>query len=190
MRMFMRAATILIAVALATFPAPSGASSGPEPAERAAPAAQERAQGLPFKISPEEFSAMSREDLAELGIGPGMSAPGYGRATATAEQAEGEEGPSIMSARGCNVAVCIEVIGTGLWVDRWRTTGYTSEPVCTFAAYWRNNRIIQTSNTVCGGAFTQFFSEWPGGRGRYAHGDQLCNTWVEIPGKPCILIKR
>lgn len=54
-----------------------------------------------------------------------------------------------MSAKGCNSAVCIEVTGTGLRVDRWRTTGYTSEPLCSFAGYWRNNRLVQTSNQVC-----------------------------------------
>jgi hypothetical protein len=85
------------------------------------------------------------------------------------------------SASGCNASVCINVVGSGLHVDKWTTTGYSTEPICTYAAYWVNGVIEATSEEVCGTSFTHFTSWWDN-PGYFVNITQLCNTWIQIGG--------
>ncbi len=93
-------------------------------------------------------------------------------------------GVTPLSASGCNLSVCITVIGTGLYVSDWSTTAYPSTTVCSFAAYWANGVVIATSNQVCGKSGDTFYSDWPN-PGFFANNTQVCNTWVQIAGRPC-----
>lgn len=84
-------------------------------------------------------------------------------------------------ASGCNIDVCIALEGTGLTVDRWRTTGYESGSHCNYVYFWRNDTIIRT-HYVCGTG--QLATSW-NSPGSFSDGDVLCNTWSGISGKPC-----
>jgi hypothetical protein len=116
-----------------------------------------------------------------LGVRPGMAGKNGKVPTITARQTGGIV-PN--SASGCNLDVCINVIGRGLTVSNWFTTAFDADPTCTFAAYWANGAVIATSNELCGGAFTDYSSEWAD-PGDFADGTQVCNSWVTISGFPC-----
>ena len=87
------------------------------------------------------------------------------------------------SASGCNFDVCIEVIGSGLQVDNWNTFAYPTGYQCSFAAYWEDGEIAFTGEEICSdGLLETFASDFDG---LFDDGEQVCNTWVAIPGKPC-----
>jgi hypothetical protein len=88
------------------------------------------------------------------------------------------------SASGCNQSVCINVVGSGLYVSDWSTTAYPSTYVCSYAAYWANGIVIATSNEVCGNQNDVFYSDW-NNPGYFPNNTQVCNTWLQIAGKPC-----
>lgn len=91
------------------------------------------------------------------------------------------------SASGCNGAVCIFLTGTGLTVDRWRTTvntlggGYQ----CRTAEFWRNGSLWRTQS-VCGSgvlAANLYNLTFP-------HNTHLCNRWQGATGNPCARVLR
>lgn len=86
-------------------------------------------------------------------------------------------------ASGCNLEVCIEVIGSGLTVNNWNTVAYTTGPQCSFAGYWEGGQLAFTGKQLCGdGVLETFASNFDG---PFDNGEQVCNTWVDIAGKPC-----
>lgn len=127
---------------------------------------------------------LTMDQAARLGIKPGK--PGR-NGTVPGIKAE-SGGVHADSASGCNQSVCIQVYGSGLHVDEWDTDGYSSEPICTFAAYWVNGDIEATSDWICGGTFTTYYSWWVD-PGWFIQNTQLCNDWISISGRPCVTVR-
>lgn len=98
-----------------------------------------------------------------------------------------EDIDGLQDASGCNGAVCIWLTGSGLQLDNWETRGYPDSYWCSYARFWRNGQVIATSNTACGDSGTVFYSSY--GSGWYPDGTQLCNTWTDLPGKPCQTVR-
>ena len=89
-----------------------------------------------------------------------------------------------MSASGCNEDVCISITGTGTYVSDWNTTAYWGGGyICTHSFWFINDSRIRTGNGVCGGAGV-FFSDWQANR-HWPSPSLACNTWQNMPGKPC-----
>jgi hypothetical protein len=120
-------------------------------------------------------------------------------------------GPSIQSASGCNLDVCIYVTGTSTRVDAWRTTALQvpSDGCITPEAQfrirdrfgnpeyiWFRIRWTDPCHSVPPGAFGtlwearvpsyKFPNYWP-------DSTELCNRWTpnaKLSGHPCIKIKQ
>lgn len=93
--------------------------------------------------------------------------------------------PIPLSASGCDLDTCIDIIGTGYFVHEWTVTGYWyGGLICTTSKWWHPiNSWIRVGTGACGGAGV-FFSVWYPDR-NFSYG-QSCNTWSNaIPGKPC-----
>jgi len=148
---------------------------------------------------PKNWSQMTIGDLANLGIHANMRPSKALRAqlahrgiylpamaaapSASARPALGQ-GITLTSAYGCNKSVCISLTGSGWVIDNWYTTAYDAVATCTYAAYWLFGGIYATSNTVCSGANSDYYSDL--GYGISTLGNtNACNTWVHIAGKPC-----
>ncbi|WP_431044752.1 hypothetical protein ACQUSR_24425 [Streptomyces sp. P1-3] len=144
--------------------------------------------------SPEGWGEMSLEELEAAGVKPGMSEPGSGEFApiraevevttgAVADQEQDHIRMDSMSGRNKNVRITLK--GRKLKVDQWKSIGYhpLTGRMCTFAAYWRNGRIIGTSRTLCG---DDIFQSWAVNMPmRFPDQTKLCNTWANIAGKPC-----
>lgn len=146
---------------------------------------------LAAKINSGNWKGLTKAELASAGIFPGMSDSATDAPTAVAKpKAPASITPA--SASGCNYgivngATCIYVVGTGLTTTSWDTS--VANPLgidtCTYAGYWVNGVLAVTSNEVCGdGAFWAYDSgtiTWP-------NQTQLCNTWVNFGGRPCVTV--
>lgn len=145
-------------------------------------------------INSGDWGNLTLAQLAQAGITPGMTAPGGGRPI-THVSHRLEQGFEPESAIGCtglfNSRVCIYVYGKSLHVDRWNAAWlrfFGSPPyVCTFAAYWVNNNIIETTNQACGNG--SFYTYWTPNRDFPDH-SQVCNTYVGVASKPCETIHK
>lgn len=93
-------------------------------------------------------------------------------------------GFTTQSASGCNVNVCIYLTGTGLTVDRWRTTGYVTAGTCSRARFHANDTIIKTSSLHCPSTSGTLSATWDN-PGRFANNTQACNSWTNVSGYPC-----
>ena len=156
---------------------------------------------LAAQINSGDWKDLTTAQLASAGIVPGMS---YGAAetlvaTTTAPTAvattTGTTAPAAVhpdTGSGCNFnavagSMCIYVYGTGLTTTSWDSS--VANPLgidtCTYAGYWINDTLALTSNEVCGdGEFWAYDSgtiTWP-------NQTQLCNTWVNFGGKPCLVV--
>lgn len=91
------------------------------------------------------------------------------------------------SASGCNQEVCIDVQGSGLYVDQWNTTAYGNVG-CSYAVYLRNGNYIRITDDICPTSSGDgvYYYDWayPIG-GKFGNKDKVCNTWYYLPGKPC-----
>ena len=96
---------------------------------------------------------------------------------------------SLLSASGCNVDVCIYLTGSGLTVDRWRTTGYVTSNECSRARFWANGSIIKSSSLYCPSSSGTLSATWDS-PGRFANETQACNSWTNVTGFPCKTIYR
>lgn len=90
----------------------------------------------------------------------------------------------IESADGCNGYVCISVEGSGLSVSSWRTTASVSSYRCESAYFKRNGYTIKIMSDCDSSTLSTTW--W--NPGSFSDGDQLCNTWSNISGEPCITI--
>ncbi len=90
---------------------------------------------------------------------------------------------TVDSASGCNGSVCIFLTGAGLYVSEWTTRAYPTSYVCSSPRFWRNGVLVATGSTACGGSGSEFVAHY--GSGWFSDGDVLCNTWTNLPGKPC-----
>lgn len=142
---------------------------------------------LAARINSGNWKGLTRAQLASAGIFPGRS---YSATDAPVARSRYHVTPDTGS--GCNFNVvagsmCIYVYGTGLRTTSWDTS--VANPLgidtCTFAGYWANNRLLTTSNEVCGnGAFWAYDNgtvTWP-------NQTKLCNTWVNFNGEPCLVV--
>jgi hypothetical protein len=143
---------------------------------------------LAARINSGNWKGLTKAQLASAGIFPGMPHNAKDAPVAVARAVTPDTGS------GCNFdpvsgSMCIYVYGTGLTTTDWDTS--VSNPwglsKCTYAGYWVNNRLWTTSNEVCGnGAFWAYdvgTITWP-------NQTQLCNTWVNFSGKPCLVVHR
>jgi hypothetical protein len=151
------------------------------------------AAALAAKINSGTWKNLTKAQLASAGIRPGM--PGIAiNAPVAVAKAKAPAAVSPDTGSGCNFNVvagsmCIYVYGTGLKTTSWDTS--VANPLgidtCTYAGYWVNNVLALTSNTVCGnGEFWAYDSgtiTWP-------NQTQLCNTWVNFGGKPCLVVHK
>lgn len=95
---------------------------------------------------------------------------------------------SVQDASGCNGNVCIYLTGTGLVVDRWRTTAYVSSAKCVSASFWANGVRVRQSATYCTSGAGTISSTW-NSPGPFADGTQACNSWSGVSGYPCKTIQ-
>jgi hypothetical protein len=93
------------------------------------------------------------------------------------------------SAFGCNQETCIGVIGGGLHVSYWYTTGSdTYADRCTQPAYWVAGDVAFYGSQVCGKY--SYYSSTGLSNYNFPRTAQVCNTWVNGPkGKPCETVK-
>jgi hypothetical protein len=121
------------------------------------------------------------------------AATAQARASASASPAvTGSLAPAgVNYAAGCNQEVCIEINGSGLTVDSWFTSAYTAVvDECSYPVYWEDDEIAFTGEEICGGADgTLLEATATGFEGEWENGEQLCNTWIDIAGKPCETIE-
>ena len=89
------------------------------------------------------------------------------------------------SAYGCNQETCIGVVGSGLHVSYWYTTGSdTYADRCTQPAYWVAGDVAFYGSLVCG--TYSYYSSLGLSNYNFPRTAQVCNTWVNGPkGKPC-----
>ncbi len=143
---------------------------------------------LAAKINSGNWKGLTKAELASAGIFPGRGDGATDAAVARATAVTPDTGS------GCNYgivngATCIYVFGTGLTTTSWDTS--VSNPLgidtCTYAGYWVDGVLAITSNEVCGdGAFWAYDTgtvTWP-------NQTQLCNTWVNFGGKPCLVVHK
>ena len=124
-----------------------------------------------------------------------LAAPAAGQTATEDERSEleveviplDESGSEPQDAQGCNGQVCIRVEGTGLVVDSWETWFDAPAATCTQAQFIRDGSVINQSNPICSDGPARFRVTWDN-PGSYPHGTQLCNTWTNATGQPCITV--
>lgn len=144
---------------------------------------------------PKDYTEMTIEELAEIGIVPGMGESGDVAAVLDQTNITAAEDVSVSiglrSASGCNKSVCQSIVGKGLKVESW-TTSVPRLPhaYCSFASFWRNGDVIGSTQTLCGNAGDTFIGLKGGLPANYADGSVVCSTWLNTAGKPCHTIHR
>lgn len=186
---------VLSGIAAAT-PVPSGPASQVESSDLTEGSAIVLPDGS-STILPKDWGKMTVDDLAAIGIVAGRrtsdeQATRLGVAVISPPSAEyagvaklGSKSVSPMDSSGCSVDVCIYLTGTNGVVRGWSTNGFYRSTGSTFAAYWRSNIIIGTSDGVYAPRPGLVVSRWASGNLYFSQPAQLCNTWVGIAGKPC-----
>ncbi len=118
------------------------------------------------------------KQAAALGIRANMSTPGYVASTPTIEHVISD------SASGCNQLVCISLVGSGLTVTTWSTTGTYTEQTPAFAVYYKNGVEIASSIIFLAEPGDLYYDQMIGSHS-FANGTQLCNGWQGTVGHPC-----
>lgn len=95
---------------------------------------------------------------------------------------------SPLTASRCNQNVCIYVVGSGTQVTKWETSAVLPMAMCTVAKYWANGVLVYEGTSKCGSAGGSVMSYWSG-PGYFPAGTQVCNTWTNVPGRPCETIE-
>ena len=124
--------------------------------------------------------------VAALTVGAGSVVPVQAAFGATEPSASAATSP--LTASGCNQDVCIYVVGSGTQVTKWETTAVLPTAMCTVARYWANGVLVYEGTTKCGSGGGSVMSYWTS-PGYFAAGTQVCNTWTNVPGKPCETIE-
>ena len=144
---------------------------------------------LAARINSGNWKGLTKAQLASAGIFPDMP-----RNATHAPVARSRSHVTPDTGSGCNFNVvagsmCIYVYGTGLTTTSWDTS--VANPLgidtCTYAGYWVNNVLAITSNEVCGDA--EFWA-YDSGTITWPNQTQLCNTWVNFGGKPCLVVHK
>jgi len=96
-----------------------------------------------------------------------------------------------MSASGCdNQTVCIDVYGTGTYIDQWNTQAFGNKGC--IVAYWQRHwATVNESAYICPNSSGDgvYYANWDANV-RYNDGDQVCNQWTMFYGRPCVWIER
>lgn len=133
---------------------------------------------------PLPFDQMSPAQLGSYGIKSGA----HGLATvATASTTSDTVTPSDASGWNGNVRIVVKSQGgKGPTLIDWETEAISPVPggyLCTIAGYWVNyDTLWAVSNQVCG---TSFYSNVNNALPHNFGNTHVCNTWVNINGKPC-----
>ena len=142
-------------------------------------------------VLPEAWSELSIEDLAQLGIHPGMGPSDSLSVVAISDEGSALAGVNALaggmtpnSASGCNGNVCIQLYGSGLTVDNWNSQANLPVTMCSYAVYWARGAIFKTSGQTCGTGGSQLLA-FSGNATTWPNQTQLCSSWVNIAGKPC-----
>jgi hypothetical protein len=142
---------------------------------------------LAEKINSGNWKGLSAAQLASAGVYPGMG--GAAHATLLPAAASAKLIPN--SGSGCNYDLdddmCIYVQGEGLYVSSWDTQVVNNFNIngCTYAAYWVNGALWTTSNETCGnGDYWAYLTV----DANFGNQTQLCNTWVNWGGRPCLTV--
>lgn len=134
--------------------------------------------GTSVENSSQELTFLTIAQGDALGVSPGMAGP---NGEVPWFKVLKDPPPS---ASGCNQAVCIDIIGVGLYVSGWTTNAYFTSSQETYTAYWANGTIIATSTPGYVPAGDYGYSGWSTDQ-YFANNTMVCNTWVAAPGKPC-----
>lgn len=89
------------------------------------------------------------------------------------------------SASGCNLNVCIDIVGASTTVTSWSTTAYGNTGCANAYFAWHEGYYV--GPTVCpNGLQPGVYYDTTGPTGYFPNGDQLCNYWYNGPaGHPC-----
>ncbi|MFI6469869.1 hypothetical protein ACIBL5_06340 [Streptomyces sp. NPDC050516] len=94
------------------------------------------------------------------------------------------------SANECDGDICIDVIGSGVVVNQWTTVLFGNFG-CQRPTFLRNWGNYYTGDYICpGSGETGAYRGRLTGPMRFSDNDALCNTWGNLPGMPCVSIKR
>lgn len=146
---------------------------------------------LAKKINSENWAGLSIAQLASAGIHPGMGGAAHATIQAAPAHAAKTNAVHPDSGSGCNYDLdddmCIYVQGTGLYVSSWDTQVVNNFELesCTYAGYWSNGGLYTTSNEVCGNG--DYWAYLTVDR-NFLNQTQLCNTWVNWGGRPCLTV--
>jgi hypothetical protein len=95
---------------------------------------------------------------------------------------------------GCDVNVCIQVVGTKLVVTRWATE-LLKNYGCVYGVFFRNDNIKYTGPWICPDPPDSEGVYWtvrPGAPWTYPDGTWLCNSYHDevslLPWYPCAQI--
>jgi hypothetical protein len=93
------------------------------------------------------------------------------------------------SAFGCNGDVCISVIGESTTVDEWDTSLFGNVG-CTTARFYINHVLYLSSELVCPDSAEPgvYYAWWLPFDVAFFDGDELCNSWDNGDGYPCVEI--
>ncbi|GGV05991.1 hypothetical protein GCM10010260_49280 [Streptomyces filipinensis] len=98
-------------------------------------------------------------------------------------------GKSPKSADHCHRDVCINVTGEGLEVHVWATTAFGNVG-CSLATYLADERVYKTREVCPDEPGPGMYSSALVGYHTFHDKTWLCNTWLNMPGEPCIQIHK
>jgi len=115
------------------------------------------------------------------------------QAVAAAKATAARQAPNpigqMLSASGCSQEVCISIIGSSNFVSEWDTHAIAEDATCTWPDFLINNAIVYPGDLICGDGAGVFSAFWKANR-YFPSPSLACNTWFNIPGKPCETIRR
>jgi hypothetical protein len=95
-------------------------------------------------------------------------------------------GVTPQSASGCNLDVCISIVGEDLHVDKVSGTGKSPGQRCVTFDVDANLTTVARSNVACGSFGSIFVGTWPANR-NFANKTKLCDAFRGVGGAPGVL---
>jgi hypothetical protein len=81
--------------------------------------------------------------------------------------------------------VRLRLTGSGLYVSTWYTSAYLVEGGCSWGGFWEDGDLIGTGPTECL-PIGHFGQVWNSTGDIHFSGDtEVCNTWIDVAGRPC-----
>lgn len=148
--------------------------------------------GTPAAINtrplPANTSTFTMADWARYGVHPDMSGPNTYYTAPVVRLGSAAQPAVPLTHNGCNQDVCIFVEGTGLEVSSWGTSANFPSNQCSYPVFLRNNSVVYTGPTYCGGPGSTGIYNRPGFPYTYPSPVNLCNEWPGVPGYPCAYV--